>query len=396
MPTAANTAYAVPQTKIGLALEATRGTPVAPTYQIPVKSPKLKPDLTLIADQTLQGSMVQTYNEIPGLRYDSHGWDSYPYLDSFPLFVCGEFGSTDGLTAAPASTTLAAAAAAGASSVSLTASVAAGSWVVIGSGLTQESHKVTAVTGTGPYSATLDFALRFAQASGATVTGLTGHQFSLLNNAGSGNQPPSMTISDYDGEEWRQFAAAQLDKLTIKGNATGLVDYTCSFFANPFTNPAAPSLSMTSTPAVPSWTTSFMIGGTLLDYVEEWEIDFARGVKPIPAFTGTQEYFLYFAGPMAASVKMTVIEQSGAPELTKYLNGTVDSLDIYVQDVTAGNVLHLHSTDSVFTTGALDRSKEEVTAQLDVELLPSAADATAGGVSPCTVTIANGVATAYH
>ena len=386
-------AYAVAESQIGMAIETTKGTAVAPNYWVPVKSPKYKPDQTMIPDETLQGSMVSVYDMVRGLRYDSHGWDSFIYLDSFPVLVCAELGSPDTKTTAGAATTLSAAAAAGATSITTAAALTANEYVVVGAGGTLETHLVSSVS---TNTATLATPLIYAQNSGAAVTPLTSHEFSLLNNAGQGNQPPSVTITDYDGEEWRQLTAAQLDELTIKGNATGLVDYTCSWFANPATTPSAPSTSYSTEQAAPGWTFSGSIGGSTLDTIVDWEFDFKRGVKPIPALTGTQEYFQYFANTLQATGKLTFVEQSGSPYLAAYLNGTKQSLDFTLYDLSSGAAMNIHSSNAIYKTGELDRSKEWVEVQCEFQMLPSASDATAGGVSPVKVTCANSVTTAYH
>lgn len=399
MPNGNGSAYAVAQTQMGLAIETTKGTPMAaPTYMIPVKSPKYKPDQTEIPDETLQGSMVQVYDLIPGLRYDSHGWDGFPYLDSFPIFAACELGSTDGFTAAPTSTTLSAAAAAGATSITTVGTVAQGDYVVVGTGPTLETHLVTAVAGSAtPYTLTLAYPLIYAQASGAAVTGLNKHVFSLLNSASNpGNQPPSVTLWDYDGEQWRQLSAAQLDELNIKGNATGLVDYTTTWFANPaLTNVTAPSLSYTDVPTPAPWTFTAQINGTQVGTIVDWEVDLKRGVKPIPALTGTQEYFEYFANFLEATAKLTFVEQSSSPYLTDYLNSSKLSFDFNIFDLSTGDLMNIHCSNAKYKTGDLDRSKEYVEVTTEVQFLPSAADATAGGKSPIKITIANGVTSAY-
>lgn len=399
MPNPFGAAYAVAQTEMGLGIETTKGTAVPASYWVPVRNPKYKPDRMYLPDQTLQGSMVQTYSQTPAMRYDSHGWDSYPYLDSFPILVCAELGSTDTVTAAPANTTLSSAAAAGASTISTAGTIASGSFITIGSASlgTLETHKTTAVSGSGPYTITLATTLNYAQPTGTTVTGLTKHVFSLLNNGGAGNQPPSLTLLDYDGEEWRQLTAAQMDELTIKGNATALIDYTTTFFANPSVTPSSPTPSYSTVKPVPSWTTSLVIGSTQYYDVEEFTITLKRGTKPIPALTGTLEYFEYFAGPIQTTDnRLTVIETSGAPELTAYQNGTNQAMDFTMYDVVNGYAMEIHSSSTLFTAGELDRSKEYVEAMLTFDMLPTSTDATAGGVSPLIVTIANAVTTAYH
>lgn len=396
MPNPYGAAYAVAQSQMGLAIETVKGTAVSPAYWIPYRAPKYKPDRMFLPDETLQGSMVTVYNLTPGMRYDSHGWDSYPYMDTFPLLVCAELGSPDTVTAAPASTTLSAAAVAGATTITTAASVAAGSFITFGSSSlgTVESHKVVSVAGS--YTLTLATAVVYNQPTGTAVTGLTKHVFSLLNNAGSGNQPPSFTLTDYDGDQWRQLTAAQMDKLTIKGNATALVDYTCDWYANPSVTPSSPTASYSTFKPTPTWTTALVIGGTQATDVEDWEIDLARGTKPIPAVTGTLEYFEYFAGPIKASIKTTVVETSGAPELTSFQNGSNQTFDLFVNDVTSGAIMEIRSESMIYQTGELTRSKEYVQAELTGELLPTATDATAGGVSPLVISFGNTTTAAFH
>jgi hypothetical protein len=387
--------FAVAKSQIGLALETTKGTlPSAPQYMIPIKGPKYKPNLTFIPDDTLQGSMVEVYDMIPGLRYDSHGWDGFPYLDSFPLFVMGELGSTDTMTTASASTTLSSAAVAGALTIDVTAAVTAGTYIVIGSGATIETHLVASIA---TLVVTLATPLLYNQASGAAVTGLTSHKFSVANSPNtSGDQPPSLSLWDFDGDQWRTISAGQIDELTIKGNATGLASYTVTFFGNPAkTNAAAPSVSYTATETPPPWTVTILVGGTQLQTVVDWEFTFKRGVKPIPALTGTQEYFQYFAGPLTCTVKLTFVEQTGSPYLTSFLTAQKQSLDVTIFDISTGDALNLHTTKAIYTTGDLDRSKEWVEVPVDVQLLPSTTDATDGGVSPVAITIANSVTTQY-
>lgn len=385
-------AYNVAQTQIGMAIETTRGTPETPAYWLKAKAPKYVPDLTMIPDDTLQGSMVSTYNLVRGLRYDKHGWDGYPRMDSFPVLIRAELGSPDTLTAAPAATTLSAAAAAGATTVDLTASVAVGSYIVIGSGATLETHIITSLAS---LVATLSTPLVYAQPSGAAVTPLTTHVFSLLNDLGEGDQPPSVTVTDNDGEEWRQLAACQMDELSLKGNATGLTDYTTTLMGNPATTPTAPTVSFTDSQATPGWAVSILLGGTVVGTVMDWTADFKRGTKPTPALTGTQEYFNYWAGPLVASGKLTFIEQSGSPYIAQYLSGASETLEIISFDLSSGSAMSIRSTNCVFKTADLDRSKEMVEVSIDYDMLPSTTDATAGGVSPVQITVANKVTTSY-
>lgn len=390
-------ALPVAETQIGVAIEATRGTYQTPAYWLPVMGPKYKPDLKLLPDETLQGSMVSIYDEIPGLRNDSHGWDSYPYLDTFPVLLRALLGSSDTLTAAPSSTTLSSAAAAAATTISTATSIASGSWIVIDSGVgLQETHLVNSVSGAGPYTVTLAYPLAYAHASGVAVTGLSKHQFSLLNNSTStGNQPPSLSLTDYAGDSWRSLCAAQLDSLNIQGTADSLPKYTCSWFSNPAITPSTPTSSFSSAEAPPGWSMVLAIGGTQIGIAVSWEFDLKRNVKPVPAITGTQAYYQLFAGPLEVTAKLTVLEDPSATWLSAFEAGSTEAIDCTLADVKSGYALNLHSTKAKFTSGELDRSKDWVEVPLEVQLLPSSTDALAGGVSPILATVANGTSSTY-
>lgn len=400
MPFTGGTGVSYPSalTEIGLAIETTKGTlPSEPLYMFPVMGPKYKPDQAYIPDETLQGVMAQVQDQVMGMRYDTHGWDAPPYLDSFPILLRGLLGSTDNKTAAGTATTLSSQATAGSVTISTAASIASGSYIQLGSAANGnlETHKTTGVSGSGPYTVTLATPTLYLQTSGSAVTPLTIHQFSLLNNANQG-QPPSISIWDGNGEEWRTMTAGQLDELTIKGNATGLNSYTCSFFCNAAVeNATAPSTSYTGVQTPAPWTTTLLLGGTEVQTVLEWEFDFKRQVKPIPALTGTQAYLQYLAAPILATGKITFVEQSGSPYLNDYLTGVRQSLDFTLFDMLSGFALNLHSTTGLFITGELDRGQPEIEVPVEFQLLPTTTDALAGGKSPVIATVANTVTTSY-
>ncbi|MDE2096456.1 MAG: hypothetical protein KGL39_04360 [Patescibacteria group bacterium] len=391
-------AYPSSLTTVGVAVEATRGTPVAPSLWIPVKGPKYKPNLQLIPDETLQGVDAQVQDLVEGLQYDSHGWTAPIYLDTFPFLVRAELGSPDTKTSAITATTLSASAVQGATSVSITGTVATGDAVVIGSASngTLEAHILGTVSGAGPYTCALNEPLVYAQPSGATVTGLTKHQFSLLNNSPStGNYPPSVTITDFDGEEWRQMSACQIDELTIKGNGTSLSEYTCTWMGNPSITPSSPSSSFTGVQSPAAWTSYLTVGGTFQPALQDWEFNFKRGTKEIPALTGLREYFTYFPGPLQATGKFTFLEQSGSPQLTAFLEAQRTAFDFTLFDIQNGYILNIHATACQYKTAEIDRSKEYVEVPVEFQMLPNTTDATAGSKSPVLITVANGTSTTY-
>jgi hypothetical protein len=388
-------AIPVPETVVGIALEAERGVPVAPTYWLPVMGPKYHPDLQLLPDEGLRGSMVNKYDLVPGLRFDSHGWDSYPYLDTFPVFLRALLGSKDTKTVAPAAGELKAEAKAGATEIELEVEVAAGSYIVIGTAGTGtiETHLVT----TKAAKQKLAYPLAFTHPAKTPTTGLTKHAFSLLNNSpATGNQPPSCTITDFGGEtSWRQLAAAQLDSISLSGSADALPKAAMTWMANSAITPSAPEPSFSTAEAPPGWTVQASVGGTQIGYLVDWSFDLKRGVKNVPAITGTENYYQHFAGALDLTGKITVLEDPSATWLTAYENGTLESIDLTLSDVESGFALNLHSSKMKFSTGELDRGKEWVEVPLEFDPIPSAEDALAGGVSPIICTCANATSTEY-
>lgn len=393
-------AIPVAETQIGIAKETERGKPVAPGLWLPIRSPKYKPEVKLLPDEGLRGSMVTLYDEVPSLRTDMHGWDQYPYLDTFPLLLMGVLGSNDNKTVAPASGKLKTEAIKGAEKIITEATIAEGSFIVLGSGVgVQETVLTKKATelGVGEFEVELAYPLHYAHPAAQAYVGLTKHGFSLLNNAaGEGNQPPSFTLTDFAGEKaWRQLAAAQLSSLNIKGTADSLPTAAVEWFANPSIKPSPPSSSYSSAEAPPGWALQCSIGGQQVTYVVSWEYDLKRNVKPIPALTGTQSYYQLFAGPIEATAKLVLLDDPEALWLTAYQKGELEALDLTISDVKSGFALNFHSSEMKFTGGELDRSKEWVEVPLEVQLIPSAADALAGGVSPIKATVANSTTTDY-
>lgn len=385
--------YASLSTQVGVGIETVRGTPASTFFWDKVLAPKYKIDQQMLEDKTLQGSMVEVKDLVRGMRYDGDGWSGYPRLDVFPVYLRCLLGSSDTVGTAAAATTLSASATAGASTITTAAALAAGDWIVIDTGGVLETALVASVASN---VATLTYPLLYAHASGATVTGLTSHTIGLENNSPStGNQPPTATVMDFDGNVWRQMVAGQLDKLTLKGSGKELVEYENSWFANAATTPTAPTPSFTQTQAPPGWTTRIAIGGTVVQYMSDWSIDTDRQVEAVEGSTGTQQYLDYFAAGLVATGKVTAIMQSSAPEIAAFEAGTVQSFDLVISDVKSGYALNLHSTTSMFKTAEVDRSSKYVKVPLEVQFLPNSTDAVAGGIAPLKAVVANAQTTAY-
>jgi hypothetical protein len=80
---------------IGIAKEATKGTPVAPTTFIPVSVSKLKPVdiIDPLYDDGLRGSLVKNYNYIQGRKHSTFDFGGPVFADTIPFAIGGLLGS---------------------------------------------------------------------------------------------------------------------------------------------------------------------------------------------------------------------------------------------------------------------------------------------------------------
>lgn len=311
----------------GLALEATRGTAVAPSVFVPSKSPKLIPTITEMDDDGLRGSMVKEYNQIPTVRHDVFDFTCDAYLDTIPHLIRGILGGPDVVTGAAA-----------------------------------------------PYT----------------------HVLSLLNNDTNGNQPPSYTLSDYDGYQMRQITAGQFDEVDLKFAAAGLVECTVKTMGNAFvTNATVPTPSFSTVEAAPAWKTTASVNGATLGTIIDGSLKLKRGVKPINTL-GQQNPYRLWAGPLVITAALNVINVDDA-ELNYYLNNTVVPINLsFTSPSSPGLSFAFDMATCKVKTGAQSRgSNELIETSISVIPLPNATDATAGGVSPIKFTAVNAQAAAF-
>jgi len=80
---------------IGIAKEATKGTPVAPTDYIPVMAGSLKPVNIIdpLFDEGLRGSIVKNYNYIPGRTRSTFDYSGAAFADTIGYPIAGVLGT---------------------------------------------------------------------------------------------------------------------------------------------------------------------------------------------------------------------------------------------------------------------------------------------------------------
>lgn len=237
------------------------------------------------------------------------------------------------------------------------------------------------------YFDTLPMLLRSILGSPDTIVGTTApysHTFSLLNNAlATANQPPSYTFFDFDGYQVRQLPAGQVDELSIKFTATGMVELTVKVLAWPFVFlGSTPSTSFTTVQAMPSWDCVPTINSIASTTLVEGQIDLKRGSKPIHVL-GQKAPYKIQVGPLDISGKMSVLNVNDT-ELNFYLNDTTFPVNlVFTPPSSTANTWTLDMNTCKSKNASQSRGSDElIITEFDLVPLPNATDATAGGVSP--------------
>lgn len=343
-----------------------------------------------LKDESLRGSPVDMYGNVAGIRHDEWEVKGDVYLDTFPYLIRAVMGNPDSITAAPSSTTLSASAAAGAASVALTASVATGSWIVIG-GL--ETHQVK----TGGTSAVLNFPLVNSFVNGTTVTGKTGHQIGLFNSASVGSQPPSYTIVHYDGIAARQLVDSQADSLGLSFASDQSLSWSSKFLTFPETDIATPTNeSFSSELFVPGYSCTVNIGGATSTVVSAGEVNFSRGTEAIiTANSGLQTPYRIWAGPMAVSGKLTFVLELNDTTITKGTTSVKQIVNLLFTDPNSDDAMTVQMSQVQLENPKVNTGKTYVEIDTDFVAEANATDAVSGGYAAAQFRFGNAVTTSF-
>jgi len=381
-----------------LGIEGTRGTLASTLHTVPNTAGKFTAGPKYAEDKSLIGQSGDIRDVVLGVRADTYEGKCYLFTDAMAVLFRGLLGSTDATTAAISSTTFATGGGAlGATTFASTASIPAGSVVILGTAGTtgSETKLVTGVTGGGPYTVTVGSPLAYAHLAADPITGLTAHQFSLLNSYSVGSQPPSLSVQDFDGANAYQGLGYQLDSLDIEYGVDKEMMATFKLMGNPFTSIATPSFTIPSEHLIPGWSQCDTIAGTALNTVEDGTLNLKRNTKPIFA-GGSQGPQSVFADVLAAAGKEKFTVYSGDSTLTNGLARTPLVVVREFTDPVTGHLIRIQMSQVQYTNPArLAPGNEwtEVEAGFTAEM--NATDAISTGISQMLVTVGNAQSTAY-
>ena len=384
---------------VGIAKEVTQGTYVAPTFFIPCTKIDAEDVFIELRDESYRNNDTLLQGMYQGPGDSTFSIDVMAYPDAIPYLLRGIIGP-DTVTVTGVSTTLASNAVAGATTISLTATVPANSILRIADtgGANTEYVQISTVSGAGPYTATIttpSTGLLYAHtAAGGSVTSQSTHTFKQNPTAAQ----VSWSLTKYDvatnalGTAVRGFPGCKIAECAIKIDPKAVMTFSTKYVgwlsAEQTPNPT-PTFSSTIPGLGWEWTMTNAGGSSTRGMT--YDLTLKRPADAIHASTGTQNPREVFQGVFEADGTYKAIFENDT-DLNLYLQYTqLPATATITQPVTSGgSVITLTSSKSGWYKGKVDLSTVYVTADFSLSGIYNSTD---GGALQATVT--NFVSTAY-
>ena len=221
-----------------------------------------------------------------------------------------------------------------------------------------------------------------------TVTGTTApytHTVKLLNSASVGSQPPSFTVTWFDGKNVHQIAGCILSKLMISMKVDGPVELDLTWMGQAETNPGTTSNSYNSEHLVPGWDTTILLGTSQSYAVEEYDVTIERNNTKAIFGAGQQSPRTVFAGPARVSGKYLCFFDNNDPLAPNIVADSLtrDQLVNYVTftDPTTTHTVQIKMDAVQLEDPTLPSDKEYLGVAANFEAIGNSTDATSG-ISP--------------
>lgn len=332
---AAPTTYPSAKQFIGVAKEVTPGTPVAMTATIPLETFEPEDKVTALYDKGMRGSMVDSYNYLPGVKHSEFTGKGPAIFDSVGYLINNILGD---ITTTGASAPF--------------------------------SHAISLLNSGTAQPGTLTF----TDWQGLPATNLA-RQYSgccLSELTLTGNAESELIMVDFKGLGWASVIAA----------------------ATPTANPttALPQASWRSQLGIGGPAS----GGTLDLTIGNWEIKLTRKLKQIFTAQNSQNPYITQRGELSCTAKLDFSAPAAETNaLLQFLNNSQPQIQwVTTNGLTLGALLALQVDLQVgaFDTAKIDRGAEAVGYQTTLVPMPNTTNAGAsGGYSPIKITLQNAI-----
>lgn len=379
--------------KLGAAKEVTPNTWLAPTVSVPFNTAKYVNMIDQLRDESIRANDAVLQGIQQGVSYSTWEIESNSYADLIGHWLRAMIGPD---TVTPGvSTTLASNCAAGATSLSLTATVASNSVIQISDagGTNLEWVQVGTVTGSGPYTAPVTSpsgGTRYAHtAAGGAVLSQSTHLFKQSRSFST--VWPTYSFTTDDGTSQLGWPGCVMSELAVKIDPKGLVTWGPKFTGFPSVSEATFAYAASAVQPVVGWAWSVSNAGAASTRGLTMDLTMKRAVEAIASSDGTQAPREVFPGAMEIDGTYKAIYEN-LTDYNLYANAVqTPTVHTLTQPVTSGGaVIAVTMSQSGYTTGAVDLGSQYVQSSYNVSGIANTTDS---GIAQ--VTLKNFLSAAY-
>lgn len=385
---------------LGVAKESVKGTGVAATNFIAVKTITPEDVVKYLPVEVLKGAFPKTYGEVQGYKNTTFEIAGPVFSDTFGWPLMGVLGDVTTTASRSVSDGVLN------STTTVTSATAAFTAADVGKSISATGIPAGAVIQSRTNGTTIVLSVAAtATASGVTLTigPPQWHVGNVLNSVSGGGQPTSHTLTDFYNSSAaspaRQYAGMQWHEVMCKFTAEGLLEHTSKGTGLvPSAQVAKPSQSFTAVNPLPTWTGIVTIGGSVISTIADGDLTITRTMELIPALTGTQQYSNVWIGEIVCKGKLTAIVTDDT-ELTRMLTNTQPSLDLNFTQGSGSTVTQVvfHMTNCAYLKAKPNRGKQWVAFDIEWEAVGNSTDVgSSGGFGVVTGIVGNNIASGTY
>jgi hypothetical protein len=303
--------------KLGMAIEVTPGTYLAPTFSVPFTKASYETMQDPLRDESVRANDSVLQGLYAGPSHSTWDIETHVYPDLIGFFL--RFIGPDTVTAATA-TTLSSPSTIGATSISTAATIPAGSVIRIDTAANTEYAITGTPSGVGPFTipiTTPATGLTIAHSTSVAVTTQTTHTFKQT----TASRPPSYSITVNDVIDTRGWTFCTMSDLGVKIDPKGTVTFNPKFAGFP------EALQSTFTPAYTilqpllgwQWTMTNAGGSSTRGLT--YDLALKRPAEVIHSSDGTQTPREVFSGALESDATYKAIYES-VTDMNLFLNYT--------------------------------------------------------------------------
>jgi hypothetical protein len=219
------------------------------------------------------------------------------------------------------------------------------------------------------------------------------HTISLKNATATGAdaQPTSFTLTDFYAANVRAYPGIQFSDFMMKFTADGLLDYDAKGTGWLSAAASTPTPSFSTVLPTPVWLATVSIAGATVSNTVDGDITMTRPVTPIFGLANTRDPYQVFLGALETKGKLKFVMENN-DELTRFLTNTQPAITLNWSQGTGATATQIAFTitKGAYTAAVIDRSKDFVEIDVDVNAIANSTDAgSSGGFSNIKWTLQN-------